>query len=300
MTEGRVRRLVRERRMLDNRSRIRELVSGVDVVYTDVDATLLGPGGCLLVGPDENYALAAAEAIITALEREIDIVMISGRHARQLHGDARLMGFRNYIAELGCLLVYNLGDRQVLNVGDFPVTHDTVYETIAQSGAPTLLFKHFAGRIEYHKPWSEQRLATHVLRGLIDVEEAQQVLGLAGHHDLKLVDNGAIRKRKGELLPDLPRTHVYHLLPKQAGKPEGVAADRARRSIARDRCIAIGDSEADISIAPEVGAFFLVRSPFRGDGEWLLQIGEQDNIFIADHAMGVGWAEIIHFLLNSD
>lgn len=288
-----------ERRLLDSGPRLRELIAKPRVIYTDVDATLLGPGGCLFLDSEKTYTLAAAEAVIRALEHGYDVVMVSGRHARQLHGDARILGFRHYIAELGCLVVYDLGEQQLLNVGDFPLTRETVYETISESGAPRLLFKHFEGRLEYHKPWSELRLCTHALRGYVDVDEANDVLDKAGFGNLKIVDNGLVSRRTGELRWDLPEVHVYHLLPKEAGKVQGVLRDRQERSIPMEETIAIGDAASDLELAPYVGAFFLVRTSAELTEDWLAAIAAHDNVFVADHAMGVGWAEAIHFLLDT-
>ncbi|MDI6891988.1 MAG: HAD hydrolase family protein [Actinomycetota bacterium] len=279
-----------------NRRWLSENLGRVRVVYTDVDGTLLGPGGCLFLAANKKYTLKPAKAIIAAQKRGLDIVMISGRSARQLHGDARILGLKNYIAELGCQIVYDLGRKNILNVGDFPCEGKTVLEAINESGAVDLLFQTFPGKLEYHTPWSEGRECTHVFRGYIDVGFANELLRERGHDDLEVVDNGIIHTLGG--LKGIPEIHAYHLLPKGGGKPAGLRRDREIRNIPKRETVAIGDAFADLALAPEVGALFLVRNALNGNTGLAEEIVKYKNVFVTEEEMGLGFAEVIDYLVK--
>ena len=122
----------------------------------------------------------------------------------------------------------------------------TIHEQIERTGAPALLLEHYAGRLEEHVPWHTGREVSHLLRGLVDADEADALLAERGHGTLRLIDNGAVRRRS-PALADLPEVRAYHL------RPEGVSkAQRGRArisacagSIPRD-CVAVGDSREDL------------------------------------------------------
>ena len=136
---------------------------------------------------------------------------------------------------------------------------------IDDSGAPRLLFDRFAGRLEYHEPWHEGREVTHLMRGLVDVGDANALLAENGLDHLHLVDNGAISPKPS--LRDLPGPpHAYHLLPRAASKAGGAAAHMRARGYAPEECVAVGDSSEDAGMADVVGRFFLVANGAGADG----------------------------------
>src|SRR3954469_18398788 len=137
-------------------------------VYTDLDGTLLGRGASLLRDGDGAFTLLGARALEACARAEVEVVPVSGRRRDMLHEDCRLMGFASYVYELGAGMVLDGEDTWL--AGDFD------HERIAASGAPQLLLERFAGRLDYHEPWHEGRRLTHLLRGLVDVEEANRVL----------------------------------------------------------------------------------------------------------------------------
>ena len=49
-------------------------------------------------------------------------------------------------------------------------------EQIEATGAPALLLERFAGRLEYHTPWSIGREVSHLFRGDVDLDEVSAVL----------------------------------------------------------------------------------------------------------------------------
>lgn len=265
------------------------------VVYTDLDNTLLGPRASLFLGPDHKYSLEPAKALVGLMEAGIDIVPVSGRNNTQLKELARLLGISNYIAEMGCLIFYDQG-RDVLQNHSFTVPEGmNLHQAIEETGAPALLLDRFRGRFEYHTPWSRNQKCTHLFRGLIDVGEANRFLSEKGFSNLRIADNGRCRSMGN--FESLPEVHAYHLLPKEAGKASAIRADCARRSLAREETIAIGDSVADLEMADAVGSFFLVENEISSKPGLAEALAEHENTYITSKRMGLGWAEVAGLLL---
>jgi len=270
------------------------------VIYSDVDGTLLGPGGCLFLDSNHGFTSSPAQAIVSCHLHKIDVVLVSGRNRAQLHSDVRILGFKNWISELGCQIAYNLGEVLVSNIGDFQAGEETVWKAIEESGAPQLLLDEYDRRLEYHLPWSENREFTHMFRGRIDVEEANALLKKNGFTELKIIDNGKVRRRSARLDPQITEVHAYHLLPTASSKTSAVRKDQETRGIAKGMCAAIGDSIADLELAPEVGVLFLVRNAVLENPEILERLGDYPNVFITHEEMGLGWAEAIRFLIGRE
>lgn len=280
--------------------RVRNLVSAPRVLYSDLDGTLLGPGGCLFLDAEKRLTLTPAKAIMTCHFSGIDVVLVSGRRRAQLQSDARVFGFNNWIAEMGCQIVYNKGELVVDNIGDFQSGELTVYEAVESAGGPKLLLDAFPGRLEYHTPWSGEREFTHLLRGYLDVEGANDLLARSGYEELKLMDNGRVHRISAGLSVDLPEIHAYHLLPKASGKASAVLKDREIRGIPQEATVAIGDSEADLELADEVGLLFLVANALTENHDIAGKAAARENVVVTNHAMGLGWAEAVGYLTGAN
>ena len=161
-------------------------------LYVDLDGTLLGPGGSLLHGADGGFSLLGVRALGACARAEAEVVLYSGRRQASVFEDARLIGQRSYIFEIGCGLVVD-GELEWLTDGVAPSdSAGSIYDQIEASGAPALLLERFAGRLEYHTPWSEGREVSHLFRGAVDLSEAAAVLGGRG---LRLAAPGRQRDR---------------------------------------------------------------------------------------------------------
>ena len=281
-----------------NKARAASLLDSVKVVYTDVDGTLVGPGGCFFLDAQQRFTLKPARALRSAHQKNLDLVMVSGRNRFQLLEDARLLGTKHYVAELGCQIVYHLGREVLLTADKFLVKHPNknIFQVIAASGAVEMLFERFAGCLEYHAPWSDQRECTHLFRGYIDVDLANRLLVDKDFSYLKLVDNGVI-KRIGTL-KELPEIHAYHLLPKESGKAEAVEKDMKTRNLSKRSVVAIGDAVSDLELANKVGALFLVKNSVIHDSSIRQALEQFDNVFLTSNEMGLGFAEVLDFLLG--
>src|SRR3954451_18841770 len=168
-------------------------------VYTDLDGTLLGRGASLFRDGEGAFSLLGARALEACFRADVEVVPVSGRTRDMLHEDCRLLGFSSY--------VYELGGGMSIDGEDMPLVEAGAYERIEESGAPQRLLERFPGRLEYHEPWHRGRSVTHLLRGLVDLDEANALLP----DDLQLVANGAISP-KASLAGLSGPPHAYHLL----------------------------------------------------------------------------------------
>ena len=258
-------------------------------VYTDLDGTLLGPGGVLFADPEGSFSMSQARALEACARVGAEVVIMSGRREPQVQEAARLMGQTSYIYEAGC--AYAIDRETTVLTGELqPSDESTIYEQIEERGIPRLLFDHFPERIEYHSPWHHGRVFSHLFRGKVDVDEANALLGEHGDDDLRLLDNGAIGSPMAAI--DGP-THAYHLVPRMVSKANAVAAHARARGYDPAECIAVGDSVEDLEVAAAVGRFFVVANgPVRDPG-LRAQLSSWDNATVTEGAMGDGFYEAV-------
>jgi hydroxymethylpyrimidine pyrophosphatase-like HAD family hydrolase len=258
-------------------------------VYTDLDGTLLGPRGSLLRDPEGNFSLRQARALEACHRAGVEVMIMSGRREETVRSDARLIGQESYIYEAGCGVVID-GERTYLT-GDWQPTEDgTPAERLVGAGIPQLLFERFPGRLEWHTPWHTGRVLSLLMRGRVDVAEANQVLLEHGHEDLRFLDNGAIGRPMEGL--DGP-AHAYHLVPGGASKANGVAFHVRARGYAPEDCIAVGDSIEDLETAGSVGSFFCVANGPQRDEQLRVALAAFGNVTVTDGAMGDGFYEAV-------
>ena len=274
----------------DHAAELRERLS-VRVVYTDLDGTMLGRGGAFVRDPEAGLTGEPAAALIDALAAGVDLVPATGRSLRGLLGDARILGMRNVIAEMGALIAYDLGADVVTNLGEYPGGEEPPARHMERVGAVTLLFEHFRARLEHHTPWSAWRDYTQLFRGLVETREADRVLEEAGFGWLTLHDNGRLHGAYLGLAPGV--AHAYHLMPRGVHKGSAVARDRERRALARDETIAVGDAIADLSMADEVGALVLVGDAVAADPALAEAARPIENVYVTARAANLGWCDVL-------
>jgi phosphoglycolate phosphatase len=258
-------------------------------VYTDLDGTLLGPGGSLFGDPEGGFSMIAARGLEACHRAGAEVVIMSGRREPQVHEDARLIGQSSYIYEAGCAVVIE-GETTLLT-GELAPSEEqgTIYEQIERRGIPKLLFGRFEGRLEYHSPWHTGRVLSHLFRGKVDVGEANEVLAAHGHDDLRLLDNGAIARS----MPGIEITHAYHLVPRLVSKANAVSSHMRARGYDPDDCIAVGDSVEDLEVASVVAGFFVVANGPQRDSGLRAAIGGRENVTVTEGAMGAGFYEAV-------
>lgn len=255
-------------------------------VYTDLDGTLLGRGGSLFRDAEGEFSLIQARGLEACHRAGVEVVIMSGRREAQVLEDARLIGQASYIYEAGCAMAIDGETILLSGEGD---GEGTLFEQIEGRGVPALLFESFEGRLEYHTPWHEGRLHSHLFRGEVDVKEANRILEREGHGDLRLLDNGAINTT----MPGLAQAHAYHLVPRAVSKAGAVAAHARARSYEREQCIGVGDSIEDLEVAASVGRFFVVANGPQRDPGLREAIGAYANVSVTEASMGEGFYEAV-------
>ncbi|TMK83895.1 MAG: HAD family phosphatase [Actinobacteria bacterium] len=271
-------------------SQLSERLSGIKVVYTDLDGTMLGRNGSFLHDPDGKATLEPAEALLAARAALVDVVPASGRALRGLQTDARLLGLATVIAEMGAQISYDFGRDVVQNFGETPKPGMPA-AIMEEVGAVKLLLERFAGLLEHHTPWSGWRECTHLFRGKVDPEEADATLAGKGFGWLTLHDNGRLH---GEYM-GIPKgaARAYHLIPRGVSKGLAVAIDRERRGFARENAVAIGDAFADLELAAEVGVFVMVCDALADDPPLAERARAMDNVLVTDRPQNLGWADTL-------
>jgi hypothetical protein len=219
----------------------------------------------------------------------VEIVIMSGRREPQVNSDTRLIGSSSYIYEAGCGVVID-GERTLLTGDWVPDDDGTPAEKLLAAGIPDLLFERFPGRLEWHRPWHDDRKLSHLFRGSVDVAEANALLAERGHRDLRFLDNGAIARPMEGI--DGP-AHAYHLVPGGASKAKAVAFHMRARGYAPEECIAIGDSLEDLDAADAVGRFFVVANAPKRDPGVREAIAGRPNVTVTEGANGDGVYEAV-------
>lgn len=257
-------------------------------LYTDLDGTLLGAGGSLFRDAEGSFSRAQARMLEACHRADVEVVIMSGRREAQVHSDARLIGQGSYIYEAGCAMV--IDRERTLLIGEWAPTEErNVAEQILDSGVAELLFGRFDGRLEWHEPWHTGRELSLLMRGDVDVEEANDLVRGAGHGELRFLDNGAIRRP----MPGIEVAHAYHLVPGGASKGTAVAAHMRARGYAPGECIAAGDSIEDLEVAPHVSRFFCVANGPERDPGLSAALAGYDNVSVTEGQMGDGVYEAV-------
>lgn len=258
--------------------------------YLDLDGTLLGFGASLFHDGEGRITTDGVRAVEACLRADVEICIYSGRRQAQVLEDARLMGQRSYIFEVGSGLVID-EEIEWLTGGLEPDESGNIYEQIEDAGVPAMLLDEYDDRLEYHAPWHENRDVSHLFRGWLDTAEVDAYLESQGHGHLRLVDNGRIRRKSEKL--KFEHLHAYHLIPKAASKAGAVARHMQIRGYARDEVIACGDSREDMEVAPVVSEFFLMRNAVEQNPELAGIAASTDNVTVTEATHGSGVYEAI-------
>jgi len=265
----------------------------VEVLYTDLDGTLLGKGGSVFTDVDGTPSLVVAEAIAELNAAGFTIVPCSGRNRLQLSEITRLLGWRGFLAELGCVIVPDRGAEPLYFIGDWTGEEfepgETPYEAIERVGAVEALREAFPGRIEYHDPHHLDREVTHVLRGNVDAAAAQRVMD-ALPIPVAIADNGIIHPPATTLV-GVGEVHAYHLMPKGVRKPRGIRFDLDRRMLQPAQAMSAGDSTSDVAMAEATAMVVLVANAL-DDPAVLRAAAAHENVYATAGRGGAGWAEL--------
>ena len=281
--------------------------TGITHIYTDLDGTMLAPGGRLLTNHEGEPSLELAEALVLLKKAGLEIILVTGRDVAQCTEIMRLTNLDQFIAEMGCIVQfgygataqksYILGEWGTERIGQSEGL--TPYEMIEQSGILEILTSTYQGKIEKH-PLPGHREVTYLLRGHVDASSGGEVDRLLAGFDLplQLMDNGIIHF-KNHTLTDIDELHVYHLMPRNTGKGQAVAADMVAKGLVPAQALAIGDAPGDIPMGASTGSFVLVSNKKDSALEELAlaTVANPEALFIAAHPTADGWVEFAHALL---
>ncbi len=219
-------------------------------------------------------------------------MLYSGRRQASVFECGRLIGASAYTFEVGCGLVVD-GELEWLTDGVTPsASAGSIHDQIAVSGAPAVLLERFAGRLEYHTPWSVGREVSHLFRGAVDLDEVARVLSERGLDWLRLVDNGVLTTA-AEQMPGIEVAHAYHLIPAASSKARAVARHMQAREYSAAECIAVGDSREDLGVAPAVGTFWLVANALERDPGLASEVAGHPGVRVAEEGYGSGVYEAV-------
>jgi HAD superfamily hydrolase (TIGR01484 family) len=265
--------------------------SGIQVIYTDLDGTMVGPGGCFFRAEDRSVTLDPARALAALLASQVALVLVSGRTQGQLLEACGIFGADGYIAELGAVVGWERGRMRHVLRGSMPAELDAIPDTLVSA-----FLADYAGRLEFHDPWHEGHQLDVMLRGEIDPAEADAWFAGRGAGWLRMHDNGLLPPRATPRL-QVDELHVYHLVPEGIDKGQAVAYDIARRGLRPEQAIAIGDSASDLAMASHVARFHLMANgarsaPVRERAEGL------GNAVIEAGTLGAGWASAVRSALG--
>jgi len=297
-----------------NSAEARAALAGVTHIYTDLDGTLLAPGGRLLTNHLGKPSTKLAEALVLLKHADIEVIIVTGRDVASSTEIMRLTNLNQFIAEMGCIVQtgYGASAQKSYRLGQWETKADfqnaqrgkglTPYEMIVQSGILDVLLRRFERKLEMHCLPGSSREVTCLMRGNIDSGPGGEADSLLAQLDLplQLMDNGVIRPNNHTLV-NVDEVHVYHLMPRGTGKDQAVAADIAAKGLAPRQTLAIGDAIGDIAMGTATGSFVLVNNLSEGNLQDYATgvLPNPEASFATSLPNASGWTEFAHALLAS-
>jgi hydroxymethylpyrimidine pyrophosphatase-like HAD family hydrolase len=281
------------------------LLSSVTLIYTDLDGTLLAPGGRLFCNHAGEPSSALADVFVKLKQAGIHIVLVTGRNHIQGSEIMRLIDADAVICEMGTVKQVGIGsDADItFDMGDFVMDpqFETPFEAIGASGALELLYQTYPHHIEPNDPWNSNRKVTQLLRGCVDVDEVDALFKAQGLA-LQLKDNGIIYPPNHSLAA-CSDIHGYHVVPRNTSKALAVQRDIAkRRAEGSDslRAIAIGDGFSDLEMGRYVDGLVVMLNGLNAkrNCEWLRSATFPH--FVTSKRTIDGWVEFAKALLKAN
>lgn len=262
------------------------------MIYSDLDGTMVGPGGCFFRSEDRSITLEPARALADLLTAGLALVLVSGRTQAQLLEACSIFGADGYVAELGAMVGWDRGRGRHLLRGAMPGDLEKIPQELVEE-----MLARYAGRLEFHAPWHVGHELDIMLRGQVDALEVDSWLAERGSGWLRMHDNGILPPRATPNL-SVDELHVYHLVPDGIDKGRAVAFDLERRGLRAEQAIAIGDSASDLLMAAHVRHFHLVSNGARSAPVRALAEAA-GNVVIEQSSLGNGWTAAVRSALGS-
>jgi HAD superfamily hydrolase (TIGR01484 family) len=280
----------------DYKDKIKKDLKDLKVIYTDLDGTLFNDQGCIIKDCEGNFYFEVVKLFERIAKKNWDIVLVSGRNKLQLRNNSMLVGVKNYITELGSELVHNLGEKVYVTFDNEKYNYEITKCGKDLVNIVRILKEAFPNKIDSNLDWSIDRTFNALFFGDVDLEKANRILKDAGYEGLVLVDNGFSKLVKLNL--DVENMRIYNLMPRGVDKSSAIKLDKKLRNFKDENCVALGDSIEDLKMAPVVKYFFLMRDAIERDGDILNSLCNFDNVFVTEHRMNRGWAEVMKYLVD--
>jgi hydroxymethylpyrimidine pyrophosphatase-like HAD family hydrolase len=241
-----------------------------------------------------NYYLEVVDQLKNLSSKNIDVVLVSGRNKMQLKYNAQMLNLKNYIAEIGSEVVYDLGREVHATYDKSRFKYDFASLGPDLDAVADLLKKAFPMQIDYKAEWNRYRSTNVLFLGEIDLAKANRLLEENGYGDSLLINNGPTALYPTNL--NVNKVYFYNLMPKGVDKSSGIKLDKKIRGLSGKNCIALGDSLEDLKMAGEVSYFFLMNNNLEEEKDVLEVLPEYENVYISENKMNRGWTEIISYL----
>ncbi len=281
-----------------------KILSEVKAIYTDVDGTLLAPGGSFLRNTSGEVSYELAQKICELQKAGIKIILVSGRNQKVLNELARLFSLDGYISELGTVIAHKTetGYSNEYFLGEFEFKEDeyaSPFEQVLKSGLPDKLIQNFSGRLEHSMPYALERSVTQSLWGNIDEDEASDMVK-ASKLPFELVNNGIIHpKEHGLSLGKDEPIYIYHLVPKGVSKASALLKDMQTRGYSAQEVVSLGDSPADVHMAKVSGSYVVMKNALKQERVSYVLQGVKTPTFKTSLEYVDGWCEFADALLKA-
>ena len=200
--------------------------------------------------------LRQARALEACHRAGVEVVIMSGRREAQVRSDARLIGqtllhlrgrLRGDDRRRAHLPHRRLGARRGRHAGRADARRRASRSCCSSTSR---------ARLEWHAPWHTGRELSLLMRGKVDVGEANELIARARPRRPALPRQRRDRPADGG---DRRPAHAYHLVPGGASKAKAVAFHMRARGYAPRSASRIGDSIEDLEAAESVGPLLLRR-----------------------------------------
>ncbi|QWT17911.1 HAD hydrolase family protein [Collinsella sp. zg1085] len=286
---------------------LRERLSKIRYVFTDMDGTMLAPGSTVLADAEGNPSLALSSTLVELRQAGIEVIPCSGRNRSMLHEDVRVLGLNAYIGEMGGLIMFSHKDSHweyfTADMDYDPACGLTPHQVIEATGVCDLFSTRWPGLLEYHNDMSrgyKYREVTVALRGEIPDEDAYEILSKSGLA-LEWGDNGFLGYISAPTTLTLPEGvpgRAYNISPAGLNKGRAIARFCEIRGIDPASTLSLGDSRADYSMADVTGLFFLVENGLENaDAAEFLQ--QHDHAYVARGRSCDGWVAAMQTVLEA-
>ncbi len=282
----------------------KEAFANLTTIYTDLDGTLLAPGGCLLTDTCGAPSYKTCEAVVALQRAGVDLIVVTGRSRVQCNEFVRILNAKAVIGEMGCTKQeHGTGNLNIAyDTGEFDfdsTKFNTPYDAIAASGAVEVLFERYKGKLEYNYPRCLNRDVTHAMRGCIDPDEAAKYLKSQGFN-LEFEDNGMIFSPSKTTLVDCSQIHGYHIVPAGTSKAKAVKDDMEQRGILPNECVSIGDGHGDIYMGQYTGSFVMMVNGLKQTRNVAAtEALDCPHKFVTNKICNDGWIEFANAVLRA-